>query len=121
MPLFLTTGLLYRAVSSKKLDCLFMANFVCNLVQRWKNRFTKEVIGPIAQQMCLARVIKYSEILEFDRKLREFETHPSLLKAKFDSDGNRLLLAGRYNWGIIREVGELVMVFRQLYYSGNNI
>lgn len=32
----------------------------------------KEVLGPVAELMCQVRPVKYSEILEFDRKIRDF-------------------------------------------------
>lgn len=76
--------------------------------QRWKHRFTKEVLAPIAQQLCLVRAIKYSELLELDRKLRDFETHPSLLKsAKPGPNGDKMVIMRRYNWGVLREVALL--------------
>ncbi|KAL5480285.1 hypothetical protein ACEPAI_1555 [Sanghuangporus weigelae] len=47
-------------------------------VTRWRHRFVKEVVGPISEHLCLTRPIKYSEILDFDRRIREFEDPPIL-------------------------------------------
>jgi hypothetical protein len=34
--------------------------------------FGKEVLGPISEQMCVASPMKYSTILDMDRRIREF-------------------------------------------------
>lgn len=38
--------------------------------------FAKEVMGPVAEFMALAKAVRYSEILELDRKVREFNAKP---------------------------------------------
>ncbi|KAL5512411.1 hypothetical protein ACEPAG_3403 [Sanghuangporus baumii] len=45
-------------------------------VTRWRHRFVKDVVGPISEHLCLTRPIKYSEILDFDRRIREFVDPP---------------------------------------------
>ena len=42
-------------------------------VRRWRYRFVKDTIGPVSEELSLARPIKYSEILDYDRRIREFE------------------------------------------------
>ena len=39
---------------------------------RWKQRFTKEVLAPITERMCVTAPLKYSSILEMDRLIRDF-------------------------------------------------
>ena len=36
------------------------------------------MLSPISEKLCSAHPIKYSEILELDRAVREFDTHPNL-------------------------------------------
>ncbi|OCB89593.1 hypothetical protein A7U60_g3191 [Sanghuangporus baumii] len=43
---------------------------------RWRHRFVRDVVGPISEHLCLTRPIKYSEILDFDRRIREFGDPP---------------------------------------------
>ncbi|KAH8113174.1 hypothetical protein DFH11DRAFT_1511062 [Phellopilus nigrolimitatus] len=39
---------------------------------RWKHLFLRDVLSKIAQKLCSAKPLKYSEILELDQSLREF-------------------------------------------------
>ena len=38
--------------------------------------FAKEVVGPVAEFMALAKPVKYAHVLELDRKVREFRWKP---------------------------------------------
>ncbi len=41
-----------------------------------KNRFAKQVLSGVAVRLCAAHPPKYSEILEMDRVVREFDMKP---------------------------------------------
>ena len=41
-----------------------------------KNQFAKKVLSNIAVRLCAARPPKYSEILEMDQQVREFDMQP---------------------------------------------
>ncbi|THH11525.1 hypothetical protein EW145_g571 [Phellinidium pouzarii] len=58
----------------------------CIKCHAWQYRFIKEIIAPISEYFCLTRQSKYSEILEFDRKIRDFEEHP-LLREELNEHG----------------------------------
>lgn len=45
-------------------------------VQEWRYRFARDVLSQMADKLTSARPIKYSEILELDRKIQSFEAHP---------------------------------------------
>lgn len=44
-----------------------------NPVWAWKHDFGRNIIAAVADRMCTVRPTKYSEILELDRKVREFK------------------------------------------------
>ena len=52
-------------------------------VRAWKHRYTKEILAPTAEYMGKVRPVKYSDILEYDRKIREFPEYPEM---KFDDN-----------------------------------
>ena len=35
-------------------------------------KFVKEIVAPIADKLCSTKPLKYSEIIEWDRRIREF-------------------------------------------------
>ncbi|KAI5118223.1 hypothetical protein M0805_000719 [Coniferiporia weirii] len=49
---------------------------VVQSVWRWRYRFARDVLTLVVDKLCSARPAKYSEILELDRKVRDFDTHP---------------------------------------------
>ncbi|KAH8113147.1 hypothetical protein DFH11DRAFT_1510936 [Phellopilus nigrolimitatus] len=83
---------------------------------RWKHRFAKEITAPIAEQLCLTRRIKYTEIIELDRKIRDFETHPDMLRpsTSFDVDDDFNVSLRRYMWGLFKEVS-LLFIHRNFF------
>ena len=40
---------------------------------RWRHNFTRDILGPLSEAFGAARSLKYSEVQEFDRKIREFK------------------------------------------------
>ena len=58
------------------LDLLLASSDEEGTGNRWRHRFVKEIAGPISEHLCLTRPIKYSEILDFDRRIREFDDPP---------------------------------------------
>lgn len=54
-----------------------MALATCiRLVQEWRYRFARDVLTHLSEVMISAHPIKYSEILDIDKKIRDFEAHP---------------------------------------------
>lgn len=89
-------GFLTRHFSLIKAPCL--AYF-------WRLRFCKEVVGPIAETLSEMRPIKYSEILEFDRKIREFDSPP--FDFSQDDKADYFNIQGHL-WNIYRDIGMCV-------------
>ena len=52
-----------------------LINHSC-LVWAWKHDYVRHVISVIADRMCTVRPTKYSEILELDRKVRDYKISP---------------------------------------------
>ncbi|KAI5123018.1 hypothetical protein M0805_007639 [Coniferiporia weirii] len=75
----------------------------------WKHRFAKEVVAPIAE--CLSRVgtLKYAEILELDRKVRDFEAPQSMLWSSFKPTDDLSVSLLRYMWGLSKEIALLFL------------
>lgn len=72
---------------------------------RWKQLFAKEIIGPVAEFMALAKPVKYSEVIELDRKIREFNTRPVPAELlSIDTDMGAMIR--RTTIGVYREIGE---------------
>ena len=74
----------------------------------WRYHFAKEILLGISKALCSARPKEYSEILELDRRIRDFEVHPYLLrpppedKLGCDPDFHRLhplYAASQKEWG----------------------
>lgn len=68
--------------------------------------FAKEVTGPVAEFMALAKPVKYSEVIELDRKVREFNLKPipvELLGTVADMGA----VIRRSTIGVYREIGEV--------------
>lgn len=66
--------------------------------------FSKEVMGPVAEFMALAKPVRYSDILELDRKIREFNARPipiDFLTATSDMGS----IIRRSTLGLYREIG----------------
>ena len=42
----------------------------------FKHRFSRDVISKVTEKLCSAAPVKYSDILELDRRIREFEDAP---------------------------------------------
>ncbi|KAH8113139.1 hypothetical protein DFH11DRAFT_1878702 [Phellopilus nigrolimitatus] len=79
---------------------------------RWKYSFAKEIIAPISEQLCLVRPVKYSEIMELDRKLRDFKNHPLVMDL---SKGDRKTAnMQEYMWGISKEIA-LLFIHRNFF------
>ncbi|KAI5123022.1 hypothetical protein M0805_007643 [Coniferiporia weirii] len=78
----------------------------------WKYRFTKEITGPVSEHLCLARPTKYSEILEFDRKIRDFEDHPFVKKPT--SEYLKFIGTQQYTWSMFKEI-VLIMIHRNFF------
>ena len=74
---------------------------------RWKFTFAKEVVGPIAEFMALATPVKYSDVLELDRKMREFNSRPA--PAEVISDDGASSIIRRSLIGIYRELAQLYL------------
>ena len=51
------------------------------LVWRWRQRFTRDSLTPLAELLCDARPMKYSRILEMGARLQAQEHHPYALNA----------------------------------------
>lgn len=57
----------------------FRASYSCSiilLVQEWRYRFARDILSHVAEKMTSVHPVKYSEILELDRKIRAFGPHP---------------------------------------------
>ena len=54
--------------------------FSLAIVWQWRYRFSRDVLPHVLKKLCSAHPIKYSEILELDRRARDFPTHPYLLR-----------------------------------------
>ena len=54
--------------------------FSLAIVWQWRYRFSRDVLPHVLEKLCSAHSIKYSEILELDRRVRDFPTHPYLLR-----------------------------------------
>lgn len=48
------------------------------LVNNWSYRFARDILAPISRTLCSVHPVKYKDILELDRKIRDFETHPHI-------------------------------------------
>lgn len=84
---------------------LFLVYLVADFflqVRTWKYRFAKEVLGPTSEYMGKVRPVKYSEILELDRKIREFPDYYYPSNTENESEFNPRVLMWR-NWKEIRE------------------
>lgn len=69
--------------------------------------FAKEVMGPVAEFMALAKPVRYSEILELDRKVREFNARPIPTELMSNSPDIGLIIR-RSTLGLYREIGMFV-------------
>ncbi|EJD00565.1 uncharacterized protein FOMMEDRAFT_127222 [Fomitiporia mediterranea MF3/22] len=47
-----------------------------NALFRWRQRFNKEIAAGLAEHLGMTRPIKFSEIMEFDRRIRDFADPP---------------------------------------------
>lgn len=80
-----------------------------NLVWHWRYRFAKEVVHHLADIGCRTGPVKYSEVLELDRKIRDFD-FPEKLKtpaggSDWEIDGARLCMR-RALVLTMRDIGE---------------
>ncbi|KAL5480278.1 hypothetical protein ACEPAI_1548 [Sanghuangporus weigelae] len=73
----------------------------------WKYGFVKELLAPIAEQLCQAKPSNYSEILDLDRKVREYPTHHTLQSRVGDFDEDVATDLRRYNSSVLREIALL--------------
>ncbi|OCB91794.1 hypothetical protein A7U60_g938 [Sanghuangporus baumii] len=73
----------------------------------WKYGFVKELLAPIAEQLCQTKPSKYSEILDLDRKVREYPTHHTLQNRVGDFDEDVATDLRRYNSSVLREIALL--------------
>lgn len=83
-----------------------------SLVWAIKNKFAKEVLSKVAVKLCAARSPKYSEVLEIDRLVREFDMHPveqclELSQAIDDSDQE--LFNRRFVLAYFRDRGTFIL------------
>ena len=69
------SGELYPILGLNKLLILL------DVVWRWKHQYAKEILAVVTARLCAAQPLKYSEILDLDRKVREFDFHPWLHEA----------------------------------------
>ncbi|KAL5512403.1 hypothetical protein ACEPAG_3395 [Sanghuangporus baumii] len=73
----------------------------------WKYGFLKELLAPIAEQLCQTKPSKYSEILEFDRKVREYPSHHTLQNRVRDFGEDVATDLRRYNSSVLWEIALL--------------
>jgi hypothetical protein len=71
----------------------------CFAAYHWRMRFAREVVGPISETLCLTRPIKYSEFLEFDRKVRDFDNPP------LDLTENGVFNNKGHLWSLYKDIG----------------
>lgn len=45
------------------------------LVWQWRYRFARDVLPELVDKLCAAKPPKYSEIMDMDRKVRDFAVH----------------------------------------------
>ena len=64
----------FSSVSWESFHGSLMCSGFLSAVWRRKYMFSKEVLGPISEQMCVASPMKYSTILDMDRRIRDFCT-----------------------------------------------
>lgn len=70
-----------RLISCYSLSCLDDA--ICSfLVFSWRYHFARNVLSYIVEKLCSAHPVKYSEILELDKRVSDFPIHPYLLRPK---------------------------------------
>ena len=84
-----------RAVS--QIECSHsVTSFTVFAARNWQYRFARDVLPKLTDKICSARPIKYSEILELDRLIRDFELHPCSKRlfnaATFPRDVRRLYM-----------------------------
>ena len=77
--------------------CQIRVDDYVNVAHRWRQRFVENIIGPISENQLLARRAKYSEVMEFDKKIREFPDPP--IQPSSDELKARL-------WGMNKGVGK---------------
>lgn len=70
---------------------------------KWKLDFTKDVIGPLSEECGSARPLKYSEVLEYDRKIRDFKF---LHDEKLDANSNSM----QYMWPFYKDICKLFII-----------
>lgn len=58
------------------------------LVYHWKHDFAKQVTSSVASKLCTVSPMKYSEILELDRKVREHPGFSAEYLDKLDTGGS---------------------------------
>ena len=65
-------------------------------------RFSKYIVGPVAETLSEMRPIRYAEIVEFDRKIREFDNPPFDLGKDGKVD---LYNIQGHLWSIYKDIG----------------
>lgn len=75
---------------------------------RWRQQFTKRVIGPAAEFMALAKPVRYSEVLELDQKILEFNSRPIPSELIGDT-ADMGAIVRRSSIGVFREIGNFTM------------
>ncbi|KAL5513473.1 hypothetical protein ACEPAH_3872 [Sanghuangporus vaninii] len=67
---------------------------VVESVWQWRYRFTTDVVAFLVEKICAARPPKYSDIMEMDKRVRDFELHPFVHQRpkptayRFETDGD---------------------------------
>ena len=70
---------------------------------KWRQNFCKEVIGPLAETITSVQPMKYVEVLEYDRKIREYDfIH--------DDEINESANPTRYMWWFYKDIRTLLYV-----------
>ncbi|EJD00071.1 uncharacterized protein FOMMEDRAFT_148416 [Fomitiporia mediterranea MF3/22] len=77
---------------------------VIESVWQWRYRFTRDVLGVLSQKLCSSRPPKYTDIMEMDKLVRDFEIHPYFpsppqSRRTFATDGEYRNLTPYVTWG----------------------
>lgn len=83
---------------------------------RWKDTFVKEVTGPVAEFMALTKPVKYSEVIELDRKIREYNMKPVPAEL-LATDADMVAILRRSTLGVYREIGKVHLPRHILYFA----
>ena len=67
------------------MSCLFQASLLKPLMRKvatWRYRFARDILADMAELLCSAKIVPYSEIMELDGRLQAFLPHRDVFRPR---------------------------------------